>query len=414
MAKDTVLYDRLEVSPDASETDIKKAYFRLSKIWHPDKHQDEAEKEKANIKYTEINQAKEVLLDEEKRKIYDQVGMDMFNPESQAQQHNPFGQGFPFPNGFPFGNMHPQQQQQRQKDIIKIIDVTLEQLYKEESISFNYKQKIVCCSCNGEKTKDGKPASCQGCGGKGKRIQIVRMGPMIQQMITDCPDCNGKGTKVNENNKCTECNGKGNMSKDKSITIPLKSGLSHGNKINLSGKGHQLKTGKTDLIVVINELPHKLFKRHQDDLYITLDLKLYQALFGFNKVITHLDGRRLHINTTNKTEYNMVRRIENEGMKTLQNGKGQLYIKFHFSLPNLQQNDQIKGLLQNVDKLEVHIEKQVLSSPNLNNIRSHDCNTTHSEQIKQLFENVKYEKISMNENSEEEQEFGQQQGCVQQ
>jgi DnaJ-class molecular chaperone len=416
MAKDKTLYDRLEVSHDASETDIKKSYNRLSKIWHPDKHQDEAEKEKASIKFTEINQAKEVLLDGEKRKIYDQLGMDMFTAEGQAQQQNPFAGGFPFPGGFPFGNMHPQQQQQqRQKDIIKVIDVTLEQLYKEETVHFSYKQKLVCSPCNGEGTKDGKPGTCQGCGGKGKRIQIIRMGNMIQQMISDCPECNSTGSKVNENNKCSDCNGKGSQTKDKSIIVPLKSGLTHGNKINLSGKGHQLKNGKTDLIVVINELPHRLFKRHQDDLYLTLDLKLYQALFGFDKVITHLDGRKLHISTTNKTDYNMVRRIENEGMKSLQNTKGHLYIKFHFTLPNLNQNEQIKSMLQNVDKLEVHLEKQITTTPNLNNTKIHECNPTHSEQVKQLFENLKYEKISVNENeNENEEQHGQQQQCVHQ
>jgi DnaJ family protein A protein 2 len=414
MAKDNTLYDRLEVSPETSEADIKKAYNRLSKIWHPDKHQDEAEKEKANIKFTEINQAKEVLLDSEKRKMYDQLGMAMFTAEGQAQQHNPFaGGGFPFPGGFPFGNMHPQQQQQqRQKDIIKVVDVTLEQLYNEETIQISYKQKIICPPCNGEGTKDGKPGTCQGCGGKGKRIQIIRMGNMIQQMVTDCTDCNSKGTKINDTNRCLTCNGKGAQMKDRIIPIPLKSVLTHGNKINLSGKGHHLKTGKTDLIVVINELPHRVFKRHQNDLYITLDLKLYQALFGFNKVVTQLDGRKLHISSTNKTDYDMVKRVEGEGMK---NQRGNLYIKFHFTLPTIQ-NEEIKLLLQNVDKLEVNNEKQIQTMSNLNNMKSLDCNPSHSMQIKQLFENMKYEKISVNENENEDEsnDYQQQQSCVQQ
>jgi DnaJ-class molecular chaperone len=417
MAKDNTLYDRLEVAPDASDDDINKAYRRLSKVWHPDKHQDAVEKEKANIKFTEINQAKEVLSDSEKRKIYDQLGMDMFTPEGQAQQQNPFGNMFQG-HGFPFGNMHPQQQQQ-QRDVIKVVDVTLEQLYKEETVQVTYKQKIICSPCNGEGTKDGKTSTCQSCGGKGKRVQIIRMGNMIQQMVSDCTDCNSKGTKINDNNKCSECQGKGSQMKDKMISVPLKSGLTHGNKINLSGKGHQLKNGRTDLIVVINELPHKIFKRHHDDLFMVVDLKLYQAIFGFNKVITHLDGRKLNISTTTKTEYNMVRRIENEGIKSLQNNKGQLYIKFQFSLPNLQQTDQIKSLLQNVDKLEVHVEKQIVNTPNINSTRSHDCNATHSEQIKQLFGNLKYERIVVNDNGDDDDvddrnQYGQQQQCVHQ
>jgi DnaJ-class molecular chaperone len=408
MTKDNTLYDRLEINSDASDIDIKKAYNRLSKIWHPDKVQNESEKEKASVKFTEINQAKEVLLDSEKRKIYDQLGMEMFSPEGQTQQHNPFEHMFNGA-GFPFGNMHQQQQQQRQKDIVKVVDVTLEQIYNEETLNVSYKQKVNCNTCNGEGTKDGKTATCQSCNGQGRRVQVIRMGNMIQQMVSECHECNGKGSKVNDSNKCNDCNGKGCQQKDKSVSIPLKSGLSHGNKINLTGKGHNLKTGKTDLIIVINELPHKIFKRHNDDLYITIELKLYQALFGYDKVVNHLDGRKIHINTTNKTDYGMVRRIENEGMKSLQNVKGNLYIKFYFSLPTLQNDNALKITLQNIDKLEVHNEKQISSMTNLHNTKSYDCNTSHSERIKQLFENLKYEKISINEENDDDNQYQQQQ-----
>jgi DnaJ-class molecular chaperone len=407
MAKDNTLYDRLEVSSDASEADIKKAYNRLSKLYHPDKVHDEAEKEKANVKFTEINQAKEVLLDAEKRQVYDQIGMDMFSPEGQAQQHNPFEHMFNA-GGFPFGNMH--QPQQRQQDVVKVVDVTLEQLYNEEVINFSFKQKVCCNTCNGEGTKDGKTTTCSTCNGQGKCVQVVRMGNMIQQIVARCNECNGKGSKLSESNKCGDCNGKGFQQKDKSVSVPLKSGLTHGNKINLSGKGHHLKTGKTDLNIIINELPHKLFKRHNDDLFISVELKLYQALFGFDKIINHLDGRKLHLNVTTKTDYGMVRRVENEGIKSLQNVKGNLYVKFYFSLPTLQQEQTslIKSTLQNIDKLEVHTEKQILTTPNLQTTKSYDCNTTHSDRIKQLFENIKYEKISINEENEDEQ-FQQQQ-----
>jgi DnaJ-class molecular chaperone len=413
MAKDNTLYNRLEISSDASETDIKKAYNRLSKIYHPDKVHDESEKEKANIKFSEINQAKEVLLDSEKRSMYDQLGMEMFSSEGQAQQHNPFEHMFNG-GGFQFGNMH--QPQERQQDVVKVVDVTLEQIYNEEVINFTFKQKVCCNTCNGEGTKDGKTSTCSICNGQGKCVQVIRMGNMIQQIVARCNECNGKGSKMTESNKCNDCNGKGCQQKDKSVSIPLKSGLTHGNKINLSGKGHNLKTGKTDLIIVINELPHKLFKRHNDDLYLSIELKLYQALFGFDKVINHLDGRKLHLNVQTKTDYGMVRRIENEGIKSLQNVKGQLYIKFYFTLPTLN-NDNIsliKSTLQNVDKLEVHSEKQILSTPNLQIIKSYDCNTSHSDRIKQLFENIKYEKISVNENENDNENYPQQQQQQQQ
>ena len=128
MVKDTTLYERLEISPDASEAQIKKAYNKLSKIWHPDRHVNSSQdqKDKATAKFQEIAQAKEVLLDAEKRQIYDQVGMDMFKhgmdntdahagPDPFADFGNIFGAGFPFgpggmggiPGHFSMGGMGP-------------------------------------------------------------------------------------------------------------------------------------------------------------------------------------------------------------------------------------------------------------------------------------------------------------------
>ena len=98
MVKDTTLYDRLEISADSDENQIKKAYNKLSKIWHPDKHVDEVEKEKAALKFKEITEAKEILLDKQKRDTYDQMGMDMFN--QQQVDNQPFN---PFENMFPGG-----------------------------------------------------------------------------------------------------------------------------------------------------------------------------------------------------------------------------------------------------------------------------------------------------------------------
>jgi DnaJ-class molecular chaperone len=199
MVKDTTLYDRLEVPPESDENQIKKAYNKLSKIWHPDKHLDEAEKEKASLKFKEITEAKEILLDKQKRDTYDQMGMDMFNAQQHDNQFNPFENMFPggFPGGFPFGgmphghNMGPRQQQL--ENIIAKIDVTLEQLYNEETINFSYKQKVSCAPCNGEGTKDGKSVQCQTCNGKGMRVQVIQIGPgMLQQVTSECHNCKGK------------------------------------------------------------------------------------------------------------------------------------------------------------------------------------------------------------------------------
>jgi DnaJ family protein A protein 2 len=419
MVKDTTLYDRLEITPESDENQIKKAYNKLSKQWHPDKHTGDAEKEQATQKFKEITEAKEILLDKQKRDMYDQMGMDMFNQQQvDNQPFNPFENMFP--GGFPFGGMPgmPQgmrQQQQQVENIIAKIDVTLEQLYNEETINFSYKQKISCTPCNGEGTKDGKPSQCQSCNGKGVRVQVIQIGPgMLQQAMSECHNCKGKGKIVNEMNKCDTCNGKCHSSKEKTIQIPLKSGLCHGNKINLQGKGHHINNMKSDLILVVNELSHNVFKRNGENLFIEVELKLYQAMFGYSKIITHLDGRKLHLSTMGKTDFNTYRKIADEGMKDLNNRKGSLYIRFSFILPNLnslpnETKNQLKLMLQSFDKNEVTNEAQNSKLPNLVKTISTDCKLDQTDELNKIYDMLKQPKQPIPSQFEEERPQQQQQ-----
>jgi DnaJ family protein A protein 2 len=433
MVKDSTLYERLEIPVDANEGQIKKAFNKLSKQWHPDKHPDE-KKEEASKKFQDINQAKEVLLDDNKKKLYDQIGMDMFkNGMDSNQDNNPFSGGFPGFGGFPvnipgFGGFsgsfqHSFSSNQRQKqadDIINELNVTLEQLYNEETVNFTYKYNAYCGKCDGNGTKDGKETSCAPCGGKGMRVQVIRSGNMIQQSIGECPQCRGKGQFIDENNKCEACSGICSTVKEKTVQIPLKSGLQSGNKIQLSGKGHQLKTIKTDLIVVINITSHKLFKKNNNDLFINIELKLYQALFGFDKIITHLDGRKLHISSSSKTDYNTVRKIKGEGLKSLQNDqKGDLYIKFSISLPNLtglpiETKAQFKMILQNFEKTENKKEQELQTNNETNLVKTilNDCKIEETEHLLSLFEKLKNDNQKQQNSSDEDNQGHP--GCVQQ
>ena len=426
MVKDTTLYDRLEIAPESDENQIKKAYNKLSKQWHPDKHMGDAEKEKATLKFKEITEAKEILLDKQKRDAYDQMGMDMFNQQQQQGDNhfNPFENMFPggFPGGFPFGGMPhgmPSRQQQVE-NIISKIDVTLEQLYNEETINFNYKQKQACGQCNGEGTKDGKPTQCSYCNGKGVRVQVIQIGPgMLQQAMSDCHNCNGKGKIINEMNKCESCTGKCYLVKDKSIQVPLKSGLCHGNKINLQGKGHHINNMKSDLILIINELNHPVFKRNSENLFIEVELKLYQAVFGYNKIVTHLDGRKLQLSTLGKTEFNTYRRIADEGMKDLNNKKGSLYVRFTFNLPNMsnlpnEAKNQLKLLLQSFDKNEVNNEIQNAKLSNLVKTISTDCKSDQTDELNRTFDMLKQPKQPIPSHFEEERQQQHQQQCTHQ
>jgi DnaJ-class molecular chaperone len=145
-------------------------------------------------------------------------------------------------------------------------------------------------------------------------------------------------------------------------------------------------------------------------------LKLYQALFGFDKIITHLDGRKLHISSSSKTDVNMFRKIGGEGMKSLNNTKGDMFIRFTMVLPNLTNlpldtKNNIKNVLQTFDKNEVSIENNVKTAQNLVKTVVSDCKPEHCEMLLNLIN-----KMNDNDNSEEHQQEnmqGQPQ-CVQQ
>lgn len=410
MVKDATLYTRLGLEPTVTETDIKKAYNTLSKKWHPDKNLDNHEV--ATEKFKEITEAKEILLDKEKRALYDQIGMEIFNNnnmQEQGQGGNPFAHfGNMFSGGFPFGNMgNMGSKQNAPENVVEQLNVTLEQLYNQVTVEVKYKCKNNCSKCNGEGVKDGKKSTCSNCKGNGMCAQVIRMGNMIQQVVGPCNSCSGKGKIIQEENKCKGCNGECYMVKEDKVMIPLKSNLKTGSKLHVQGKGNTKGSVTTDLIIVINELPHILFHRYNNDLIINIDLKLYQALFGFNKMITHLDGRKLDINYVGKTDFNTVRKIKNEGMKDVKN-KGDLYVRFIVSLPNLlplpsETKVQIKSLLESFDKYEVSVETKV-KELNLTKMGLTDCNQTETESVINILVDLKtIEKDQMNKEKQKHQ-----------
>lgn len=357
MVKETEYYDILQVSPNASPDEISTAYKKLAKIIHPDRNRNDPE---ASQKFQKLNEANEVLSDPEKRRMYDDLGKDYDKVQQGGHGPSPedlfsmFGMGG-------MGGMRPRQEKE---NIVIQHSVTLEQLYNEEHIDINYKQKHTCSSCNGDTGK------CDTCKGVGMVVQVIRMGNMIQQIQTPCNGCRGSGKKQNVSNKCVTCNGNGFKEKEVKIKIPLKAGLLEGQQIQIQGQGHHLKEGKTDLIIVLNIEKHSVFKRENDNLVINIELKLFQALFGFDKIIEHMDKRKLHISHTGKTEYGQMRRIPDEGMKSLQGkSKGDLIITFTYLLPDIRSIEHMNNLqvlLKSVDQEESNKEVEIrVSKSNL-------------------------------------------------
>ena len=369
MVKDTKLYDVLELNSTATEADIEKQYKTLARKWHPDKNKDKFDE--ATQKTQELNEAKEILLNSEKRKLYDQFGLDMANGNANAG-----------PSQEDLFNMFGGRREQEKENIIIQQEVSLEQIYNEHTVKVDFKQKYCCEKCGGVTNK------CDLCDGKGVRIQIIQMGPMIQQMQSTCHNCRGSG-KVAKPNACSECRGEGYKIRDVSVNVPLKNGLLSGQQIHLQNLGHHFKDHKTDLIVVIQEKEHNTFKREGNNIVVDIELKLFQALFGFEKLLTHLDGRILHISHTGVTNNGTKRKILNEGMSDLRTkGKGDLIINFTFKLPIIKNPEIIQNLQSNLKSIdqeesnkevEIRVNSSKYTKTIMTNVKQHETpQTSHT------------------------------------
>ena len=279
----------------------------------------------------------------------------------------------------------------KQEDCYIKKSVTLKQIYTEEKVKINFEQKNYCKSCDGTKSKNKISQKCKDCDGKGQVMKVVRMGPMIQQVLTVCPNCRGKGEILNDDDLCTKCDGRGYKLKIKNLVIPLKNGLKTGNKIKMEGKGHNFKDHKTDLIIEIIELPDKIFKRNDNDLIIELEIKLYQSLIGFNKIIRHLDDKEIYINHKDIIKEGDIKVIKGLGMNELSSDKkGDLNIVFSVKYPDLNklsknESDTLKVLLAKTEKNELESESQIFK--NKDKLKKYDLLDVNVDNFKNEEEN---------------------------
>lgn len=341
MVKDTKLYDILEIKPNATPSEIKKSYRKLAIKWHPDKNPDN--KEEAEEKFKKISEAYHILADEEKRQTYDNFGMDgvkgdnmNFNPSDLFEQlFGGMGGGFPFSNIF--GGQQSRNHNSGAHDVMVKKEVSLDEIYLGKEIEVTYNQISQCKYSNGTGSKSGRSTKCDQCHGRGIQIVVNQIAPgMMQQMQRPCQKCNGTGIYIEEGDRCNHCKGKGLMSKEKTITIPLRKGIGNGQKIEIEGKGNESRehNKRSNLIIVIVEKEHKIFKRDGNNLHMEIELRLFQALCGFSKTIDFFNDQKLVIQSKDVIENGDIKVINQKGMPDLRTGVyGDLIIHFKVVFP---------------------------------------------------------------------------------
>jgi len=237
-------YNVLGVEKDAGQNSIKKAYHKLAMKYHPDKGGDPE-------KFKHISEAFEVLSDENKRKAYDTGGKDALQGEGGSNPMDMFSQMFS-------GNMGNNNTNRVKKgtNTQYTINITLEDVYNGRNKNLSLSRNII--------DKDSV-FSCPQCNGRGMKVQKIQMGPMVQQIQSQCNDCNGLGSKY-KSNKVKE-----------NLKVYIPKGVHQGKNIVVDGMGEDILNGESgDLIVKVNILDHDNFKRRGNDLFIDRKISLLE------------------------------------------------------------------------------------------------------------------------------------------
>ena len=363
MANSKDYYDILGVSKSASEDDIKRAYRKLARKYHPDLNKDNPKE--AEEKFKEVNEAYHVLSDADKRAQYDQMGPDAFQQASQGGgagyggfggfgQGGFNGQGFDF-GGFDMGDIfdtftggsrrQPNGPEQG-ADLRYDLRITLREAFTGVKKKFSIPKNETCDHCHGSGAEPGSQIDeCPDCHGTGQQ-RIVRNGPFGQMVnIVTCQQCGGTGKIIK--NKCKECHGSGTVRASKTIEVNIPAGADSGVRMRVAGEGEPGRRGgpKGDLYVYIYVEDDPDFEREGDDLYKTVNISYPVAALGSTIKVKTLD-KEVELKVPAGTQTGTRFRISGEGMPHLQSSrKGNLYVEVKVTVPKKLNEDQKEALL---------------------------------------------------------------------
>lgn len=381
-------YEILGVSRNAANDEIKSAYRKLARQYHPD-----VNKEKdAEEKFKEIAEAYTVLSDAEKRRMYDLYGHegldrsgfhfnfeDIFSDISSAFGFEDIFDGF-----FGTGTRRKRQSgsyAQRGADLRYDLTISFEEslLGKEKQIEFHRDEK--CPDCNGSGSEKGSsPTNCLICGGSGQ-VRTTRrtiLGEMIS--VTTCSRCGGRGQVITT--QCPSCKGSGKKEVLRKIKVNIPAGIENGTRIRYEKEGEAGELGGPagDLYVFVNVKPHKYFKREDHILYCEININLMQAILG-DTVIIETPLNSVELNIPAGTQSETIFKIKGEGVPVIHKKyRGDLYVKVKVETPvnlNKSQKELVKKLSQELK----------LKSGVVNFVKEEEEDKDFFERIKEVFRN---------------------------
>ncbi len=336
-------YEVLGVQKGASDDEIKKAYRKLAKKYHPDLNKDNPD---AEVKFKEAAEAYEILSDSEKRSRYDQFGHAGVDPNAGfGGGGSGFGGGFGgfdmgdifdsfFGGGFGGGGRSRRNGPVRGGDIQQAIELTFEEA------AFGCKRKVNiirnenCEECGGSGAKKGtSPVKCTKCNGTGQ-MRTVQNTPFGQfASTTTCNACGGRGTTISD--PCPKCNGSGHNRKSRELEVNIPAGIDHGQTVSVRGQGEAgLRGGPAgDLLITVYIKKNNVFTRDGNNVYVDVPITFVQATLGCEIEIPTIDGKvtqRIPEGTQHGTKF----RLKEKGIPSIRGGsRGDQYVRIIVEVP---------------------------------------------------------------------------------
>lgn len=356
-------YEVLGVEKGTEQQDLKKAFRKLAMKYHPDRNPGDKD---AEAKFKEINEAYEVLSDEQKRAAYDRFGHAGVDPSAGG---GGFGGGGAGPNfadifGDVFGDIFGQGQgrgggggsrNNRGADLRYTLELDLEDAVKGTTVEIRIPTLVECETCNGSGAKAGtSPTSCTTCGGIGQ----IRMQQGFFSVQQTCPACRGSGKIIKD--PCGDCHGQGRKEKKKTLSVKIPAGVDTGDRIRLAGEGEAGVNGGPagDLYVQVAVRDHSLFRREGKDLYTEVPISFVDAALGGELDVPTLDGR-VKLKIPAETQTGKMFRLRGKGVTPVRGGSpGDLLCRVIIETPVNLNKRQKEILREFQDSLEKEDHRQ--------------------------------------------------------
>ena len=364
-------YEVLGVSRGASEDEIKKAYKKMARKYHPDLNPGD---KTAEEKFKEVNEAYEVLSDADKKARYDQYGHAGVDPNFGA---GGFGGGFDgsfdfgdlgdifgsfFGGGFGGGRRTNPNAPQRGESIRMSIAISFEEAAFGCEKAVTVERYETCDTCHGNGCAPGtSPEVCPDCHGTGT-VQVRRQTPMgVFATSSPCPKCGGKGRIIHQ--PCKDCRGSGMVRKKKTIQASIPAGIDNGHTISIRGQGNAGKNGGPagDLLITITVRPHELFRREGTSVLCEAPITFTQAVLGAELEIPTIDGK-VKYTLPEGTQSGTTFRLKGKGIPSINGrGRGDQYVTVYIETPknlNKEQKEALKKFAETMGESNYEEQKK--------------------------------------------------------